>query len=160
MKDRASRRGFTLIELVITVAIVAILAGVALPMAELAVRRTKEQALQTALRQIRSAIDAYKEAVDEGRIMKSVDQPGYPPTLNALVEGVPDAHSPDQAKIFFLRRLPRDPMESDPSIPAAETWGRRSYASDPDEPEEGGDVFDVYSKAPGIGLNGLAYRDW
>jgi general secretion pathway protein G len=154
------RGGFTLIELVVTVAIVAILATVALPMAELAVRRTKEQALQTALRQIRTAIDEYKLAVEEGRIMKSVDQAGYPPSLEALVEGVPDAHSPEQTMIYFLRRLPRDPMAPDPSVPAAETWGKRSYASGPDDPEEGDDVFDVYSKAAGTGLNGLAYQDW
>jgi len=157
---RDSARGFTLIELVITVAIVAILASVALPLNELVVQRGKEQDLRRALRDIREAIDRYKEASDEGRIPKRVGESGYPPRLEVLVAGVVDAKSPARARIYFLRRIPRDPLASDPSLAPAETWGKRSYASPPDAPSEGDDVFDVYSRAPGTGINGRAYREW
>lgn len=154
-------RGFTLIELLVTVAIVGILASIAFPMAELTVRRSKEQELRQALRELRSAIDAYKQAGDEGRIARKVDESGYPPTLETLVEGVPDVRSPDrEVRIYFLRRLPRDPFARDPRAAPAQTWGKRSYASPPDDPREGRDVFDVHSLSPGIGLNGTAYREW
>lgn len=154
------RHGFTLIELVVTVAIVAILAMVALPMAELAVKRSKEQDLQSALRQIRGALDAYRQAVDEGRILATVGGSGYPASLDELAGGVDDASSPVPRKLYFLRRLPRDPFASDPQLPASETWGTRSYASPPGDPQAGEDVFDVYSTAPGTGMNGIPYREW
>ena len=159
MKAKGTR-GFTLVELMVTVAIVALLASIGLPVAELAVRRHREQQLHAALREIRSAIDAYKLAVDQGRIRKSVDQSGYPPSLDTLVLGVEDARSAEREKIYFLRRLPRDPLFPQAEARAAETWGQRSYASPPDAPHEGADVYDVYSLAPGVGLNGVAYRDW
>jgi len=153
-------RGFTLIELVITVAIVALLASVALPVSELAVQRTKEQELRRTLRQVREAIDVYKQASDEGRIQKSVGDSGYPKKLEALAEGVEDQKSPKKDKIYFLRRIPRDPLNTDPTLSAAGTWGKRSYASPPDDPKEGDDVFDVFSLAQGKGINGQPYRDW
>jgi general secretion pathway protein G len=153
-------RGFTLIELVITVAIVALLASVALPVSELAVQRTKEQELRRTLRQIREAIDVYKQASDEGRIRKSVGDSGYPKKLEDLAEGVDDQKSPKKEKIYFLRRIPRDPFNADPTLSAAATWGKRSYASPPDDPKEGEDVFDVFSLAQGKGINGQPYRDW
>lgn len=152
--------GFTLIELVVTVAIVAILSMVALPMAEMAVKRSKEQDLQHALRQIRSALDAYRQAVEEGRILATAGGSGYPASLDDLVMGVDDASSPVPRKIYFLRRLPRDPFASDPQQPASETWGTRSYASPAEEPQPGEDVFDVYSRAPEAGMNGIPYREW
>lgn len=152
--------GFTLIEMVITVALVGILASALLPLTELTVQRTHEQALRVALRQIRSAIDAYKLATDEGRIERQADGNGYPPSLAVLADGVDDIKIPGQQKIRFLRRVPRDPFSGDPALPAAESWGKRSYASAPDEPREGADVFDVYSRAEGIGLNGVPYREW
>lgn len=161
---RRARRGygFTLIELVITVAIVGVLAGMALPLAETTIRRSKEAELRTALRQIREAIDTYKRAGEppQARIRMRADASGYPPRLEDLVEGVEDITRPDLAKIYFLRRLPRDPFSGDPDLPAAETWGRRSYASPPDNPQAGEDVFDVHSLAEGIGLNGIPYRQW
>ena len=153
-------RGFTLIELVITVAIVALIAGAAMPFTELTVRRAKEQELHAALRDIRTAIDAYKAAADAGRVERDVDATGYPPTLDALFSGVEDITSPDKKMIYFIRRIPRDPFFPDGTVPASETWGLRSYASPPDDPAPGDDVYDVYSLASGASLNGSPYREW
>ena len=147
------QRGFTLIELLITVTIVALLASVALPLAEVSSQRSREQDLRHALRELREAIDTYKRASDNGVIERAADRSGYPPTLAALVDGVPDKRKPDAPKIYFLRRLPRDPM-------TGEDWGVRSYASTASEPQPGQDVFDVYSRSPGVGLNSIPYKDW
>jgi general secretion pathway protein G len=136
------------------------LSTVALPMAELAVQRGKEQELHTALRQIRDAIDAYKQAYEEGHMIKKVNETGYPPTLEILVQGVNDAKSQADSKLVFLRRIPRNPFVRDNSIPAADTWGKRSYASAASDPQEGDDVFDVYDAVPGTGINGIPYREW
>jgi general secretion pathway protein G len=152
-------RGFTLIEMVIVVMIVGILASAAMPLAALHKRRAKEAELHEALRTVRTALDDYKLAVDSGRIAKTTGDTGYPPSLLVLVQGVKDATTPEGKRIYFLRRLPRDPF-ADPALPAAETWGLRSYASPPDAPQPGADVFDVYSLAPGVGLDGSAYRTW
>lgn len=157
---RKRHSGFTLIELVITVAIVALLASIALPMAEVTVQRSKEQELRSTLRQIREALDAYKQAGDEGRIVRKVGESGYPKSLEVLVNGVEDAKSPDKTKIYFLRRIPRDPFFKDPNAPPQDTWGKRSYASPPDDPREGDDVFDIYTLMSGTGLNGIPYRQW
>lgn len=152
--------GFTLIELVVTVAIVGILASIAMPLAELSVQRAKEQELRSALRQIREALDAYKQAVDAGRLPRRADGSGYPRSLDELAGGVDDAKSPAKVKIYFLRRLPRDPFYPQSDSPAADTWGKRAYASPPEAPFEGEDVFDVYSLSERVGLNGIPYREW
>lgn len=149
-----------MIELLITVAIVAILASIALPMAELVVQRNKEQELRTSLRQIRDAIDAYKQAADEGRIAKSIGQSGYPRSLEELVSGVQAINDPNKGKIYFLRRIPRDPLIEDAGMQPEQTWGKRSYESSPDAPQEGNDIFDVYALSSGTGLDGIPYRDW
>lgn len=158
--ERLTIGGFTLIELLITVAIVGLLASIALPMTELAVQRSKEQELRIALREIRTGIDAYRKAWDEGHIQKSLDDSGYPKKLEVLAEGVEDFKSPKRSKMYFLRRIPRDPMMQDTRSEPAETWGKRTYKSPPDEPQEGDDVYDVYSLSKGVGLNGVAYREW
>ncbi|HEX9139917.1 MAG TPA: type II secretion system protein [Steroidobacteraceae bacterium] len=153
-------RGFTLIELVITVAIVGLLATAAFPLARLATQRVKETELRAALREIRNALDAYKSAADQGRVEKKLDTTGYPATLQLLVDGVVDTRSDKQAMIYFLRRIPRDPFFPDGAVASADTWGLRSYASPPDDPAAGDDVYDVYSLAPGSGINGVPYHDW
>jgi general secretion pathway protein G len=160
MGRRGSSGGFTIIELVITVAIVGLLATAALPLVSMAMQREKEHELHAALREIRGAIDDYREAADSGRILVPADRSHYPPNLDVLYQGVVDARSPVEARIYFLRRLPRDPFFPDASAAAAETWGLRSYASPPDAPLPGEDVFDVYALGAGKGLNGIPYRDW
>ena len=151
--------GFTLIELVISLAILALIATMAMPMGEVIVQRNKEQELKHALREIRTSIDAYKQAYEDGHIVKKVEQTGYPPTLAILEDGVVDAKSPDEKKIYFIRRIPRDPFAG-ADIPAKDTWQLRSYDSSATDPHSGDDVFDVYSQAQGNGLNGIPYRDW
>ena len=165
------RRGFSLIELLVTLAILGVLAGGALSLGELVRQRAQEQELRTGLRQIRDALDAHKRLADAGRIAKAADESGYPRTLSALVDGVPEAGSATGSstgistgssaapRIYLLRRLPRDPLAA-PELPAVDTWGLRSYASEADNPRPGRDVFDVYSRAEGMGLNGRAYREW
>ncbi|HEX6413223.1 MAG TPA: type II secretion system protein [Burkholderiales bacterium] len=146
-------RGFTLVELLIVVAIMALLASIAAPLAELSYQRGKEQELRTALREIREAIDTYKRAADDGKIEKSADSSGYPPSLKTLVEGVPDKSTPEKSTLYFLRRIPRDPI-------SGEDWGVRAYASPANDPQPGKDVYDVYSKSEEIGLNKVPYKEW
>jgi general secretion pathway protein G len=152
-------KGFTLIELVITVAIVAVLASVAMPLNELVVQRAKEQDLRRALRELRDGIDAHKQAFDEGRIVKRAGESGYPKKLEDLAAGVEDQKNPKKERIYFLRRIPRDPLAPE-ALAAAETWGKRSYASPPEEPRDGDDVFDVFSLSTATGINGRPYKEW
>jgi general secretion pathway protein G len=137
----------------ITVAIIALLASVALPLAEVQIQRNKEADLRRALREVREAIDAYKRAADEGAIEKPVNKSGYPPTLEKLVEGVPDKRDAEGGRLYFLRRIPPDPMTGG-------EWGLRSFASPPDAPTKGDDVYDIYSQSEDVGLNGIRYREW
>ena len=146
-------RGFTLIELMITVAIIGLLASVALPLAEVTVQRGKEAELRRSLREVREAIDAWKRAVNEGAIEKKLDKSGYPPSLEALVEGAVDKRDPKGGRLYFLRRVPADPM-------GGGEWGLRAYASPADAPQKGEDVYDVYSRSEALGLNGIPYREW
>ncbi|HWX69551.1 MAG TPA: type II secretion system protein [Steroidobacteraceae bacterium] len=154
-------RGFTLIELVITLAIIALLTTAAFPIAQLVAKREKEVELRSALREIRNGLDAYRLAAQAGHIKLELGASGYPPDLTSLYAGVEDQSNPQQGvKLYFLRRIPRDPFFPDASVPAEEGWGLRSYKSPPDDPQPGEDVYDVYSLAKGTGLNGVRYRDW
>lgn len=152
--------GFTLVEMVMTVAIVGVLASAAMPLASLVSQRSKEQELRQSLLQIREAIDAHRRDFDAGRIAKGTTDSGYPKSLKDLTEGVVDQTSQKKKRLIYLRRLPRDPLATDASVSAAETWGLRSYDSPPEEPSPGNDVFDVYSLNKGVGLNGIPYSKW
>lgn len=162
-RDRApchASSGFTLIELLVVLAILGVLTHLLLPTAQLTYQRHKEDELRRVLREIRHGIDAYKRAGDEGHILKKAGTTGYPPDLNTLVEGVSDQRDPEHHKMYFLRRIPRDPLNHDAHLSNSETWGKRSYASDADNPQEGDDVYDVYSTSADTGLNGVPYKQW
>jgi general secretion pathway protein G len=152
--------GFTLIELLVTLAILGVLACMTVPVAQVMRQREREQELRLALHEIRNAIDAYKAASKEGRVAKEVGATGYPPSLDVLVEGVKDQADPKGHKLYFMRRIPRDPMNNDAQLGDAATWGKRCYASEADDPQEGDDVYDVYTTSRGVGLNGIVYRTW
>ena len=152
-------RGFTYIELTITLAILAVLATVALPFAELTVKRQHEFELRRALRDIRTAIDAYKTAANTGQITVNKMDSGYPASLAVLVNGVPNALVPGTT-VYFLRRIPADPFYPNQAAPADQMWGLRSYVSAPEAPQKGNDVFDVYSQSTEVGLNNVVYRNW
>lgn len=152
-------RGFTLIEMLVVLAMMAVLASAARPLLELSVQRSREHELRQGLRALREALDAYKRAGEAGSILQSPEDSGYPKSLQQLVDGVPDAKSPNGRKLYFLRRLPRDPF-APADLPAAETWGLRAYDSPPDDPRAGKDVFDVYSRSDKLALDGTKLKDW
>lgn len=158
-QDRHSA-GFTLIEMLVSLAIIALITSIAAPAMQTIQKSHQEAELRDALMTIRGALDAYKQASDNRRIPVKVGSSGYPSNLDELWMGVTDLSSPTPRKIYFLRRLPRCPLYSGAVVPAAQTWGTRSYESPPDHPEEGDDVFDVYCKAAGVGLNGVPYNEW
>jgi general secretion pathway protein G len=177
----ARQRGFTLIELVITLALAGILALAVVPFSQLIVQREKEQQLSAALREIRTALDAYKEASDTGLIEREADASGYPPSLAVLVDGVKNVKDPKGGLLMFLRRVPRDPFYTgDADTPPEDTWAMRAFGQPPAHPDGGGadgadsadavdasargaagkDVFDVSSKSDRVGINGIPYRQW
>lgn len=148
---RRGERGLTLVELIVTVAILSILASAAVPLARFQAKREKERALRYELWQMRKAIDAYKDAADRHAFITKLDSYNYPPDLQTLVDGV-DVQG---KKLKFLRRIPIDPMTGN------DDWGLRSMQDDPDTDSWGGqNVFDVYSKSDGTGLDGTKYKDW
>lgn len=153
-------KGFTLVELVVTLAILGLLASMAAPLVGLSVKRNKEQQLRVALHTLREGIDAYHVAAKEGRI--DLKNNGYPSSLRELVDGLPDRRDSSGNKlVYFLRRIPKDPMTPLPAnTPPEETWGLRSYVSPPDNPRPGDDIYDVYSLSEKTGTDGQPYRLW
>ncbi|MBB5017812.1 general secretion pathway protein G [Chitinivorax tropicus] len=153
------RNGFTLMEVLVTLAIIAILATMATPIALNAAKKQKEAELKQALTEIRKAIDTYKADADTGRIAKLNTESHYPRSLPELANGVPDEKNPGK-KIFYLRQIPRDPFFKNKEVAPEKTWGLRNSQSPRDNPQPGDDVFSVYSTSPDKGLNGIPYKDW
>lgn len=152
--DRRRTGGFTLAEMVMVAAVLAILAAVTLPVAKYASKRSKELDLRQQLREMRSAIDEYKRYSDAGLIPVDLNTEGYPKKLEILVDGV-DVVGQINKKVKFLRRVPVDPMTGE------DEWGMRSYQDKPDETSWGGEnVYDVFSLSEGVGLNGVPYSKW
>jgi general secretion pathway protein G len=158
LEDRTSSTGYTLVELLIVVTLLIILASAVLPLAQVTSQRQREAELRRNLREIRTAIDKFKDSVDTGLIPTTElrpDNEGYPPDLDTLVDGVTIANDATGRKLKFLRRIPTDPMTNDSE------WGLRSYQDKPDSTSWGGqNVFDVYTKGGGTALDGTKYRDW
>ena len=151
--NRPNQAGFTLAELVMVAALLAMLAGMAMPVAKFTVKRRKEIELRLALRQMRTAIDEYKRLSDQGMIPIKVGGEGYPESLDELVEGVEIVGQTTKRK--FLRRIPYDPFTKE------QEWGLRSYQDEPDSTSWGGEnVYDVYSLTEGTALDGTEYKDW
>ena len=143
--------GFTLIELIVATAILAVLTGMAIPMARVTIKREKERELRHALWEVRDGIDRYKDAADRGAFQIKVGSQGYPPDLDTLVNGVDVGGK----KLKFLRRIPIDPMTG------GTEWGMRSMQDDPTSDSWGGEsVFDVYTKSEGTALDGTKYKEW
>jgi general secretion pathway protein G len=155
-------RGFSLIELLVTLALIGIAAAVALPLAAVVEQRAKEAELRVALRTIRRALDDYKAAADAGAIDKPTGSSGYPPSLDALANGVPRsaAFGLNSTPMQFLRRVPRDPFSDDASVAAAQTWRTRAYGSQSGDFSGGVDVFDVASRSNKTALDGSRVGDW
>lgn len=150
--------GFTLVELLVTLVLLALLVTSASPVVQLSAKREKERELKRALWQIRDALDAYKEAVDQGLIKKTADGSGYPPSLDVLVTGVENMQDIKKKKLIFLRRVPRDPFAADPQRSNASTWRVRAYDGAVDDMAQ--DVYDVSSRSPAIGINQQPYSEW
>lgn len=155
---RRTERGYTFVELLIVTTVLLILASAVMPLAQVTSQRQREAELRRTLREMRTAIDAFKNAVEQQRIPTTELEPnseGYPPDLETLVEGVSAANDATGRKLKFLRRIPIDPMTADTE------WGLRSYQDSPTDTSWGGqNVFDVYTRSTGTGLDGTKYRDW
>ncbi len=152
--SRSAASGFSLIEMIVTMTIVAIIAGLAVPLARNAIIRQREVELRRALREIRVAIDRHKEASDLGLIQVTLGTEGYPESLELLAEGVDQIGTVDR-QLKFLRRIPVDPMTD------SSQWGLRAYGDDPESTSWGGEnVFDVYTRSQATAMDGTSYREW
>ncbi|WP_434745174.1 type II secretion system protein [Candidatus Pantoea rara] len=156
-----SQRGFTLIEMMVTLAILATLAAAATPLIHRFHQQQQEAELRESLRTLRTAIDAWYQAGKDGKIEKKASESGYPPALKQLTEGAIDITNPNGNRLYFLRRIPRDPMCDCPGRRAEDTWRLRASTQPPGDFSGGGkDVFDVSSSSTGSGLNGVPYAQW
>ena len=157
-EEGSGQSGYTFVEIAVVAAIVAILASAALPLVKVTMQRNRELELRRSLREIRTAIDKYKDAVDQNLISPNDidnDAEGYPPTLQTLVDGVTPANDTSGKKLRYLRRIPTDPMTR------STEWGRRSSRDEPESKAWGGqNVYDVYTTYDGRALDGTNYRDW
>jgi general secretion pathway protein G len=153
-----NQKGYTFVELLVVTMVLLILASAVMPLAQVTSTRQREAELRRSLREMRTAIDKFKDAVDVGQIAASDLEPGnegYPPDLDTLVEGIGAANDASGRKLKFLRRIPIDPMTN------SQDWGKRAYQDEPDTTVWGGkNVFDVYTKSTGTALDGTKYRDW
>jgi general secretion pathway protein G len=153
-----NHQGYSFVELLVVTSVLFILASVAMPLAQVTAQRQREVELRASLRQMRTAIDKFKDAVDQGRIAATELKPGsegYPPDLDTLVEGVPMQNDQSGVKLKFLRRVPIDPMTN------STEWGMRAYQDRPDSTSWGGQsVFDVYTKSGATAIDGTKYKDW
>ncbi|HEI8868867.1 type II secretion system protein [Serratia sp. AKBS12] len=154
------QQGFTLIEMMVTLALLATLAAAAIPLVQRQQQQQQEETLRESLRQIRDAIDRYAQASQEGKIEQEAGESAYPESLDKLVKGVADKTSPDKKMIYFLRRIPRDPFCDCEGRSDAETWRTRSSIQEPGDFTGGKDVFDVSSRSAKTGLNGIPYAQW
>lgn len=152
------QRGFSFVELLVVTTIVLILASAVQPLARVTIQRTREAELRRVLREMRTAIDKFKDAADAGMIPTTelkTNSEGYPPDLQTLVDGVSVANDATGRKLKFLRRIPVDPTTGD------DDWGKRGYQDKPDSTSwNGQNIFDVYSRNQGTALDGTRYRDW
>ncbi len=155
----SQKKGFTLVEMLVTLTILSILALAAMPLAKVAIKREKEISLHRNLRSLREAIDAYKKLADEKKFEFDEETEGYPPDLETLVNGIEikiTEKDEERTKIIkFMRRIPKDPIMN------SLEWGLRSYQDDADSDIWGGEnVYDVYTRSAGTALDGTKYRDW
>ena len=159
--DRSQHRtGVTLIELMVCLAVLAIFALMVNHVVVIMATREREQQLYSALRALRGAIDAHKRAFDAGRIALPPGSSGYPKDLQTLVDGVEDQQDPKRGKLKFIDRIPPDPTQRNRDAPPISMWATRAYASDPNSPQPGADVYDIHSKSTEAGLNGALYSKW
>jgi general secretion pathway protein G len=155
-----ARKGFTIVELLVVMAVLGVLAAAIMPLGEALLKAQKERELKQALWEIRGAIDDYKRAADRGALKLAVGESGYPPSLKALEAGIADGRATATGQsLYFLRQIPRDPFAS-PELAAEATWRLRSYASPPDKPAPGTDVFDIRSSSDDIAMDGTPYAKW
>jgi general secretion pathway protein G len=153
------QNGFTMIELLAVMAILSVLAAAVMPLGETLVIARKETALRAALREIRGALDEYKRTIGQDPALLAAGS-GYPPNLQVLVTGTLDTRAQSKGQIlYFLRAIPRDPF-ADPTLPPEQTWQLRAYASPPERPEPGADVYDVHSTSKATALDGSLYAQW